>query len=79
MSLGWPVTVGVHPGWTGHPNTSWFRKGQSADIDESEGMSYQFSSLTSTSLSSISRKKNWKGKSDKNCIVTVQLENATVI
>lgn len=23
MSLGWPVDVGRHPGWTGHLDTSW--------------------------------------------------------
>jgi len=33
MSLGWPVTVGVHPGWTGNPNTSWCKKGQSPETE----------------------------------------------
>ena len=37
MSLGWPVTVGVHPGWTGNPNTSWCKKGQSPET-EIDGM-----------------------------------------
>lgn len=23
LSLGWPVDVGRHPGWTGHLDTSW--------------------------------------------------------
>ena len=36
MSLGWPVTIGVHPGWTGHPNTSWFTRARSVEV-ENEG------------------------------------------
>lgn len=38
MSLGWPVTIGVHPGWTGNPAESWLGRSQLAEF-EKEGKS----------------------------------------
>ncbi|XP_065062908.1 ral GTPase-activating protein subunit beta-like [Rhopilema esculentum] len=36
MSLGWPVTVGSHPGWTGDLSTSWLSKQQLSELDNQD-------------------------------------------
>lgn len=33
LSLGWPVDVGRHPGWTGHIDTSWSLNSRSDSND----------------------------------------------
>lgn len=36
LSLGWPVDVGRHPGWTGHLDTSWSLNSCSDNTDIQE-------------------------------------------
>uniref|UniRef100_A0A8C7TMI7 Ral GTPase-activating protein subunit beta n=1 Tax=Oncorhynchus mykiss TaxID=8022 RepID=A0A8C7TMI7_ONCMY len=36
LSLGWPVDVGRHPGWTGHLDTSWSLNSCSSDNDSQQ-------------------------------------------
>uniref|UniRef100_A0AAZ3QWQ1 Ral GTPase-activating protein subunit beta n=1 Tax=Oncorhynchus tshawytscha TaxID=74940 RepID=A0AAZ3QWQ1_ONCTS len=36
LSLGWPVDVGQHPGWTGHLDTSWSLNSCSSDNDSQQ-------------------------------------------
>ncbi|KAK9876654.1 hypothetical protein WA026_014029 [Henosepilachna vigintioctopunctata] len=41
-TLGWPVEIGIHPGWTGHISTSWKLplNSDSRQQEQSEGLSY---------------------------------------